>query len=61
MFQSLVEEIVINSKDGQLMLKDSNLRLGFLDFFLKIIDSNFLLLLGKPIVDFLQINFGFLS
>ena len=43
MFQSLVKEIVINSKNGQLLLKDSNLRFGFLDLLLKVVDCNFLL------------------
>ena len=61
MFQSLIKEIVINSKDGYFLLKGSDLRLGFLDFFLKVVDCNFLLWLGKPIVDFFQINFEFLS
>ena len=36
----LVKEIMINSKDGQVLLKGSNLRLGFLDFLLKLGDWN---------------------
>ena len=34
---------------------------GILNLFLEILDGYFFLGFGKPIVDFLQINFGFLD
>ena len=43
MFQSLVKEAMINFKDGHFLFKGSDLRLGFLDFLLKVVDCNFLL------------------
>ena len=63
MLNFLIKEIVVNPKNGQssvkllnFLSKGSNIRFGFFDFMLKVVNCDFFLSFGKPIEDFLQVN-----